>query len=213
MPLHDGQQVALRGTLIMRPAGRLQFAAVRTVQAYLPVVAGADVKSRSTPVHEVGLSGYRDYRVLYAHRGQPVTITGTLKTDGASPYYLHSVTLSVVSMRLADGTELKGTPRTASRLAVDVGDYQATAVLPASLAKPWQYSAHGAPDPNRRFLFCSSNGGGDVVNCSCATGFKAIHAESPTSDVSSKIFDDSGTAQFGVGDGARRVDLAVTCSR
>ncbi len=214
VPLHDGQQIALLGTLILRPAGRLQFAAVRTAQAYLPMVADADGTGHSTqPIHEIGLSGYHDYRLLYAHRGQPVIVTGKLMTDGASPYYLHNVSLAVVSMRRADGTELKSSPRMDSRLAVDVGQYQASVVLPADLAQPWQYSAHGTPDPDGRFLSCSSNGGGDVVNCSCANEFKVIHAESSTTGVSSEVFDDSGTAQFGVGDDARRVELSVTCSR
>ena len=212
--LHDGQQIVVRGTLSMRPAGRLQFVAVRTAQAYLPVVRSENGKEDPTePVHEIGLSGYHSYRLLYAHRGQPVTVVGKLMTDSASPYYLHNASLAASSIRLADGTQLLGTSRPEARIAVDVGQYQANVVLSADLAQPWQYSAHGSPDPEQRFLSCSSNGGGDVVNCSCAKDFKALHAVSSTRDVTAQVFEDSYTAQLGVGDDARRMELSITCSR
>ncbi len=214
VPLHDGQQIVLHGTLSIRPAGRLQFVTIRTTQAYVPVLTSENgTDDLAGPIHEIGLSGYNSYHLLYAHRGQPVTVLGKVMTDGASPYYLHNASLAATSIRLADGTELTGRPRTESRIAVDVGLYQATAVLPADPAQPWQYSAHGSPDPEQRFLSCSSNGGGDVVNCSCAKGFKALRAESSTRAVTAQVFDDSYTAQFGVGDEARRVELSVTCSR
>lgn len=207
--LREGQQVTLHGTLVMRPGGRLQFVAVHTTEAYLPMVGGREAKS----TQELGLSNYHRYDLLYAHRGQAVIVRGTVSINDASPYYLHNVSLKVASIRLADGTELVGKPRTASRIAVDVGEYQASVALPADLEEPWQYRAQGSPDMEQRFLTCSSNGGGDVVNCFCADGFHPLHARSTTRGVDAQVLADMHMAQFGVGDDARRVELAVTCSR
>lgn len=207
--LHNGQQITLRGTLVMRPGGRLQFAAVATAGAYIT----RDMSRMQTAIHELGLSGYNRYDMLYAHRGQAVTVRGTVITNDASPYYLRGASVKVSSIRLANGTDVMGSPHATGHIAVDVGQYRASVVLPADLAQPWQYSAHGAPDTEQQFLSCGSNGGGDVVNCSCAQGFHALHAESSTRGVSTHVFGESQTAQFGVGEQARRVELSVTCSR
>jgi hypothetical protein len=206
--LTDGQTVTMRGTLRMRPAGRLQYVVVQTSEAYVPVVRGQDLQ----PAREIGLRGYGRYDVLYAHRGQQVTVSGSVSTDDASPYYLHNVAIAVTSVRLANGTELRADAVPRRPIAADVGQYQASVQLPADLAAPWRYSARGQADPDRQFLSCGSNGGGDVVNCYCAKGFHATKAQQA---IAGRV-DDARLmdfAQFDVGDDARSVELSVTCSR
>lgn len=178
------------------------------------MLTGKDHSQRpAATVHAIGLSGYNRYDLLYAHRGQPVTVSGRVMTNEASPFYLNNLLLNARSIRLHDGKELIGMPRARTPLAVDVGEYRANVVLPDDLAEPWRYSAQGHPDTDARFLSCSSNGGGDVVNCSCAEGFRALHAESATKGVSAQVFSDSHTAQFGPVDDRHQIQLSVVCSR
>ena len=216
VPLHNGQQLVLHGTLTMEPAGRLQYVTVKTSSAYQPVFqTGHGTQQPGEILHEIGLAGYRDYALLYANRGKPVTVSGKVSTDDATPYFWHGTRLEVSSIRLADGRELLHPAPPAPTVAVDTGTYRAKAVLPADLAAPWRYSFEGRADPQGLFLSCSSNGGGDVVNCFCAEHFHPVTAdgEAKGARVRGRVFDDMRTAQFDVGDDARVVELTVTCSR
>lgn len=217
--LHDGQQVTLTGSLVMEPAGRLQFVTVKTTSAYVPVFKGGPgAKDEAGEVlHEIGLAGYSDYALLYAHRGQGVTVTGRMATDGATPYFWHGTRLQVTSIRLAGGADLLP-PRVVQPepIAADTGTYQASVALPSDLAAPWVYSANGHPAGEGHFLSCSSNGGGDVMNCHCAVGFHAIQVESVRKGIRQKgdiVLD--GMAQVEVGEDAAppEVRITVTCSR
>lgn len=213
--LHDGQQVTLTGRLVMEPQGRLQFVTVKTATAYVPVFEpyrGGNV--RGDALHEIGLAGYRDYALLYGHRGQQVTVTGRLGIDNASPYYWRGTRLQIASLRLADGNDLLGAKKPANEpIAIDTGTYQAAVTLPADLAAPWVYTANGQPEREGRFLSCSSNGGGDVVNCFCAKGFHAVAGHSGTASKPARMFRDGSTAQFDAGDDKHAIELSVTCSR
>ena len=218
-PLRDGQQVKLTGQLTMEPAGRLQFVTVKTAAAYAPVFKGESggKDSQGESLHAVGLAGYSDYALLYAHRGQLVTVTGKMQTDNETPYFWHGTRLALTSLRLADGTDLLH-PHQPPRdfLAADTGSYEATVMLPADLAAPWVYSAHGEPTREGHFLSCSSNGGGDVVNCYCAQGFHAQQVESMRKGVHQKgdvVL--GGMAQVVIGEDAvaPAVRITVTCSR
>ena len=215
--LRDGQQVTLTGRLTMEPAGRLQFVTVKTEAAYMPVFKGDHGKEQPGELlHEIGLAGYHDYTLLYAHRGQPVTVTGKLATDEATPYFFHGTRLQVSSIRLMNGTDLlqsRGPAR--ESIAADTGTYDAKAMLPADLAAPWVYSANGQQVEDGRFLSCSSNGGGDVVNCFCAKGFHAVSGQSNAGGTRApaRVFQDGSTAQFEAGDDKHTVELSVTCSR
>ena len=107
IPLRDGQQVTLTGRLTMEPAGRLQFVTVKTAAAYVPVFQGApgEKESEGEVLHEIGLAGYSDYSLLYAHRGQQVTVVGKLATDSATPYFWHGtrsvlLTAAICSARI-----------------------------------------------------------------------------------------------------------------
>lgn len=216
VPLRDGQQVILYGKLSVVPLGRLQFVVLETPHSYTAVMSGkAHNQHADKPIHELGLSGYNRYDQLYAHRGQAVSIVGTVVTDGASPYYLHNISVRATSIRLPNGTDLLGAPRARPLIAVDVGQYVAAVLLPADIAAPWRYMAHGQADTERQFLSCSSNGGGDVVNCFCGQGFRAtaIDAASGNTRLQSDVLD--GMAQTVVGENAHpeAVTITVTCSR
>ena len=204
--LKPDQQLTVTGTLTMRPGGRLQNVTVRTAQAYVPVFASSvpDHTHEGKPVHEIALADY-DYALLYAHRGQTVTVTGKLLTDDVSPYYRDGMRLEITQIRTVDGADLNRDRLKDAPVAADVGTYHAVAVLPADLAAPWRYTVDGKPDTHRMFS-CSSNGGGDVVNCGCTDGFHAT-AVSPNGSLM------DGRTQFGVGDDARAATLSVTCSR
>ncbi len=215
IPLRDGQQVVLHGTLTMEPAGRLQFVTVKTTGSYVPVFKGeAGKESSGETLHEIGLSGYADYALLYAHRGQQVTVSGKMGTDEATPYFWHGTRLQAASIRAADGVGLLGKAG-ATWLAADTGLYRAAVTLPQDLAAPWRYSVQGAPTQEGRYLSCSSNGGGDVVNCFCAQGFHPIETKAVVKDkvLQGEVFGDMRMAQFGVGDDARDAELSITCSR
>ena len=204
-PLHDGQQVTLTGQLVMEPAGRLQFVTVKTAAAYVPVFKGerGGKDEQGEVLHEIGLAGYSDYSLLYAHRGQQVTVTGTVVTDDASPYFWHGTRLRLTALRLAVGADLlKSHTPSNEAIAVDTGTYGATVMLPADLAAPWVYGANGQIEPEGRFLSCDSNGGGDVVNCFCAKGFHPVGGESLIRGRREKarLFKDMSFAQFGVGE-------------
>ena len=203
--LHDRKPVTLRGILRPIPEGRLQFVAVLTREAYgsgLPGDAGK-------PQHAVTLSGYHDYAALYAHRGQAVTVRGTVAIDAASPYYRNGLLVQATSIRTAGGAELLGTPTSPPRVAADVGVYRASAVLPADPAAPWQYRVQDRNDAHG-MIACRSNGAGDVVNCDCAEGFHATEARLMGAG---KTFRGAlmGWAQFTPPQG--RVELAIACSR
>ena len=215
--LRDGQQVTVTGHLTMEPAGRLQFVTVKTAEPYQPIVQGENGKGRPAGVtNEIGLSGYNRYELLYAHGGQAVTVSGTITTDSASPYYFHNALLKVTSIRLANGRDLIGTPRQEITLAAYVKTYHAMVLLPADLAAPWNYNPQSAPfRDGARSLACSSNGGGDVVNCFCVKGFHPTGGQSAAggSRQEARLFPDGSTAQFDVGDDKHDVELSVTCSR
>ena len=216
IPLRDGQQLTLTGRLTMEPAGRLQFVTVKTTPAYVPMFTGeGGGKDRPGEVlHEIGLAGYADYATLYAHRGQQVTVSGRLATDQATPYFWHGTRLQLRSIRSADGTDLLD-PRASSNeaIAVDMGTYQAQAVLPADPAAPWIYRANDRPEREGRFLTCSSNGGGDVVNCACAKGFHPVAGQSVAAgrQAAARLF--GNEAQFQANDDRHAIELAVSCSR
>ncbi|MGI4755610.1 MAG: hypothetical protein ACRYGF_02040 [Janthinobacterium lividum] len=212
--LRNGERVVLQGTLTMEPAGRLQFVTVKTGGSYVPVFKEASGKERSgETLHEISLSGYSDYNLLYAHRGQQVTVTGKMMTDEATPYFWHGTRLQVDSILTANGIDLRGTAQK-SGVAVDVGLYHGGLTLPADLAAPWRYNMEGQPT-RERYLSCSSNGGGDVVNCTCAQGFHPIETKSSVKDsaTQNQALKDMQVAQFAVGDDARAVVLSITCSR
>ena len=218
-PLQDGQQVTITGTLVMEPANRLQFVTVKTAAAFVPVFKGVrgSKDEQGEVLHEIGLAGYHDYALLYAHRGQTVTVAGGMSTDNASPYFWHGTRLEAKSIRLSGGKDLLGERRAREPIAIDTGSYEATAVLPGDLSTPWVYSANGRVEMEGRFLSCSSNGGGDVVNCSCADGFHPVSGESLIRGRREKagLFKDMSFAQFGVGEEQKppEVRLSVTCSR
>ena len=214
VPLHDGQQVVLHGILTMEPAGRLQFVTVKTTASYVPVFTedgGKEVPGET--LHEISLSGYFDYELLYAHRGQEVTVTGKMATDETTPYFWHGTRLQATSIVTMNGVDLRGKER-GTQVAADVGLYRAEVTLPADLAAPWRYRLDGRP-MTERYLSCSSNGGGDVVNCFCAQGFHPTETTSSIKDSvwQSKALSKMKMAQFGVGDEAREAVLSVMCSR
>ena len=184
---------------------------------------GKDDQAQQTEgetLHGVGLSVPVPYAVLYAHRGQQVTVQGRLSVDSVTPYYWHATRLEVMSLRLADGTELVKPVPAAAPPALGVLTYTATAVLPADLAEPWRYRQAG---PGRQslsadgMLSCSSNGGGDVVNCGCAEGFEAKAADAVLGGRHAEGRLLGSSAQFGVadkdGNTALATTLVVTCSR
>ncbi len=205
----------------MDPAGRLQHVTVITAETYLPV--WKDDRAQQTEgetLHGVGLSVPVPYAVLYAHRGQQVMVQGRLAVDGVTPYYWHATRLAVVSLRLADGTELVKPVAAAAPPAAGVRAYTATAVLPADLAEPWRYRQAGAGRqslPADGLLSCSSNGGGDVVNCGCAEGFEAKAADAVLGGrhATGRLLGSS--AQFDVtdkdGNTAFATTLVMTCTR
>ena len=214
IPLHNGQNVTLHGTLTMQPSGRLQFVTVRTQETYVPLVqtehGGAETSAE--PTAEVSLAGYHSYRFMYAHRGQNVVVTGKMLTDDVTPYFFHATRLELQTMALSDGTKVLLPRATTRRVLPAVRGYRAKVILLADLAKPWRYSVGHKQDVSGQYLSCDSNGGGDVVNCFCTNGFHPVHSHS-SSGVDGRIFADMQMAQFGVGDDARRVELSVTCSR
>ncbi len=212
--LHDGQQVVLHGTLALEPAGRLQFVTLKTTASYVPIFkeeGGKDVPGET--LHEISLAGYADYGLLYAHRGQPVTVTGKLATDDVTPYFWHGTRLQASSILTTGGVDLRGKER-GTWIAADLGLYRAKVTLSADLAAPWRYSMEGKP-AEEKYLSCSSNGGGDVVNCFCAQGFHPTEATASVKDKAwhGQVMGDMRMAQFGVGDEARAAELSVTCSR
>ena len=212
VPLHNGQTVTLHGTVQLVPQGRLQFATVETKEAYIPIVDNGPGKTTSGPVlHGIALSGYHRYDLLAAHRGQAVTVTGKMITDGASPYFYKNASLMATSIRLQDGTELLGEARSQA-IAADVGVLRVAITLPADLAAPWSYEGDGFND-SQRPAACSSNGGGDVVNCYCPVGFRASNAvmTSAGKEKPGDLMDQM--AQFAVGDDARTTTLKLTCMR
>ncbi len=145
IPLRDGQQVTLHGTLTLEPAGRLQFVTVRTRETYLPVVKAEDGKSdvNAEPTHEISLSSYPRYGVVYAHRGQAVTVAGKMMTDNVTPYFFHATRLELQSMKLDDGTDLLLHKAANSQLVKTLRSYRSSVILPADLAAPWHYRANG----------------------------------------------------------------------
>jgi hypothetical protein len=218
IPLTPDQQLTVSGVLTMQPAGRLQFVTVETDQAYVPVFSGpgAAQLQEGKPAHEIALARYSNYGLLYQHRGERVTVTGTLRTDDASPYYRDGMRLDAEHIRTANGTELMGERPLPMHVAADVGLYDATVILPADLAAPWVYRVEGPAADAEGMLRCSSNGGGDVVNCNCADGFRARSASTAIggkTSSSSARKDESGWSQFEVGDEAVEVKLRLTCER
>ena len=196
--LKADQALTVTGTLMMRPGGRLQFVTVKTAATYVSPVG-------NKPVHEIAVGNNHDYALLYAHRGETVTVMGKVWTNDASPYYRDGMVLMAEHIVTRGGVDLIGSSPKVERVAVDVGLYRATAILPADLAAPWRYQVNGTPD-TRRMLSCSSNGGGDVVNCSCAEGFRVTQV-GPGGELM------GSDAQFAVGDEAKAAELSVTCSR
>lgn len=204
--LYNGEHLVLQGRLKPVPRGRLQFMTIRTRDAFTnPGVV-------DQPFHEIALAGSLDYELLYRHRGETVTVSGTVAVDDASPYYLLGAVLHVNSILTAAGRDLSGYA-SATPMPPATRSYKAVAVLPADLAAPWTYRVEGRAEDTKGWLSCGSNGGGDVVNCFCADGFQPVHASSTTHGVTSQIFRDMHLAQFATGDGPVATELHVTCSR
>ncbi|AFL86812.1 hypothetical protein Terro_0470 [Terriglobus roseus DSM 18391] len=211
IPLPNGKAVTLHGTIEFVPQGRVQFATVRTKEAYVPILGSAGKTRRGTVLHQVALNGYHRYDLLAAHRGQAVTVTGKMMTNAGSPYYYKNASLTATSIRLQDGTELLGEARSQT-VAADVGIVRATVTLPSDLTAPWTYDGPAFSD-SQRPAACSSNGGGDVVNCYCPLNFRATEATMTTGNeqAAGKLM--GQMAQFTVGDEARTVTLKLSCMR
>ena len=211
LPLHNGQAITLHGTLQLEPQGRLQFATIKTQEAYVPILGNAGKAARGQVLHEIALSGYHRYDLLAAHRGQSVTVTGNIMTDEASPYYYKNASLMATSIHLQDGTELLGEARSQA-VAVDAGIVRVVVTLPADPAEPWTYEGD-AFNESQRPAVCSSNGGGDVVNCYCPLEFRASAAEMIAGGKEQPGQLMGQMARFAVGDDARTVTLKLTCMR
>jgi len=200
--LQDGETLEIHGRMRMEPGGRLHHVMVHTPTPY---------KVGRKTLRAIEMFSYNDYALLYAHKDEVVTAKGKVVTESVSPYYKNGLGLKLTSLTLLDGTDLLGAQKDAV-VAPDTGIYKGEATLPADLAAPWTYQIDGKPD-TRGLLHCSSNGGGDVVNCTCANGYKASGA-SAVSEGKTKPGDLlNPMAQFGVGDEAKAVTLSVTCAR
>jgi hypothetical protein len=211
IPLPNGKAITLHGIIQLESQGRLQFATVKTKEAYVPILGRAGKATRGPVLHEVALSGYHRYDLLAAHRGQTVTVTGKIMTDAASPYYYKNTSLMATSIRLLDGTELLGAPRSQT-VAADVGIVRVTITLPADLTAPWIYEGP-AFNESQRPAVCSSNGSGDVVNCYCPLGFHAAESTMTNRDKEQPARLMGQMAQFGIGENARTTILRISCMR
>ncbi len=164
--LHDGQRLTINGLLKVEAATRRQEITLATTQEYIPVFKEESSETDGEHLHELGLANY-SYAVLYALRGQRVSVSGKMETDSASGYFWHGTRFHIESMRLANGTVINTCKAQAPAPSPSVQTYQATATLFANPELPWRYS----PSKYGEIISCTHNAPGDVVNCFCNGDF------------------------------------------
>ena len=189
--LHSGDQVDLRGTLVIKRRGWSEFLVLHTATPY--TLAPMDVPdapkeaSSREPVQEIGitLSGQDD--LLARSAGKPIRVSGRLQLVDASPFLWNSTLLWATAVALPTGDYVS--PRLPEPgLPLTVHHYVASATLQPRLW-PRLYTARDVdthrPLSTPNLAGCRVSGAGDMLNCSCSDGFRpaggVLHAITGTS--------------------------------
>ena len=220
--LQDGQVFTARGRLEVQYRGWQRFLLLQLDRPYLPAFRP---KASAKPVTALELRVPGQFSTLAEHAGEQVEAKGTLQLDNISPYYWNGVALLAQSLTLPGGTVLQS-QRTQPRVPAGTEFYTVTvAMVPHQFE--WRREAHdietGDLLPDAAVDGCSLNGGGDVLNCLCISGFTPVRAgivphPLPTTqwrEIPASQFALPGMAQFSLPDPeARHTQIVqVACKR
>jgi len=171
IPLIDGAVVTIHGRLTARFQGYKRFLAITTTTPYRLMFDPAE--SAPTTVHEIPILLEGNNDKLSTLTGKTITATGKVQLEPVSPYYLNGIFLRANSVVLPDGTAI--TPKEYKAPTISVDRYMANITL-----IPGRERQYKSWDPvtlrslaSQDISGCGLNGGGDVVNCFCITGFHA----------------------------------------
>ena len=170
--LHDGDQIDLRGMLVIKRSNWSEFLVLRTARPYrlLPSAEAASPDS----IQEFGLTLPGQDDLLARSAGRPIRVSGRLQLAQASSYCWNGTLIFATTVALPGGNYLSPRPPDPG-LPLSVRRYSASATLQPKLW-PRLYTARDL-DTHRSISIpnlagCRVSGGGDVLNCFCSDGFQ-----------------------------------------
>ncbi|HMH12076.1 MAG TPA: hypothetical protein VK578_03110 [Edaphobacter sp.] len=213
--LKNGEDITISGRLTIRGYGWRRFLVIETNSPYKLDFDAED--GGPTIAREIAFYLAGQTEVVEKMRRQEVTVTGKLQLNPWSPYYWQGTMLQARNLRLKLGKILTATkenqfdspwPDGPKTFAV------AITMFPNKLLP--QYAL--LPKLNRNATVplgfgCGVNGGGDLLNCSCPTGYVG----SQTGKVENGQFVPLGTSeilQLEIGeDDTHSITVAAECTR
>jgi hypothetical protein len=169
--LVDGAKITVEGTLAVEREGYKSFLVVKTGAPYVAVFGPQDRRV----VREIWVTLAGENDALRRYIGQTATVSGKVQLEPNSPHYFNGTLILAESVRIGSGVLL--VPATEAKPAAPPVELKGYSVE-VTLSKLGQFSYEGW-DANghslaavKGLLSCGLSGGGDVVNCACADGFK-----------------------------------------
>lgn len=206
--LHDQSQVSVTGTLKVEWQGWRRCLFLKTPAPYRLMFDPQESSPRQASEIEITLEGQGDDLAQYA--GRTLVANGKLQLEAVSPYYCNGAMIIAKDVSLPNGKSLLARP---SDTAVPAS-IEKYALTPRS---NWRFSAQDASGRSlgaKNMAGCSLNGGGDVLNCFCAEGFKPVSGYSITGRTRDEGEDQGGFFQFGLDEEAKHpVTINVECVR
>ena len=171
--LKNGVDVTVSGRLAIRGYGWRRFLVIETNRPYKLDFEAEDGGPKIAREIAFYLAGQTE--VVEKLRGQEVTVTGKLQLEPSSPYYWQGTMLQARNLEPNSGKVLVATKENQSDLPWPDGPKTfavAITMFPDKLLP--QYAL--LPKSNRDIAVppgfgCGVNGGGDLLNCSCPTGY------------------------------------------
>ena len=170
--LHDGDQIDLRGMLVIKRSDWSEFLVLRTARPYR-LLPSAEAPSPEL-IQEFGLTLPGQDDLLARSAGKPIRVSGRLQLAEASPYYWNGTLIFATAVALPGGNYL-GPKLPDPGLPITIRRYTASATLQPKLW-PRLYTARDLdthrPLSTPNLAGCRVSGGGDVLNCFCRDGFQ-----------------------------------------
>ena len=220
--LRDGQPFRAHGQLKATYRGWQQFLILQLDQPYQ---ANFGPASPPKTVTAIELRAPGQSPILAEHAGEQLEAAGTLQLDNVSPYYWNGVALLAQTVTLPGGTVLH--PERAEPRVPAGTDFYTVSIAMVPHQFEWRREAHNIETgdllPDAAIDGCSLNGGGDVMDCLCISGFTPVRAglvphPLPTTqwrEIPPSQFALPGMAQFNLPDpGATHPQIVqVACKR
>ncbi|MBS1814456.1 MAG: hypothetical protein JSS87_06240 [Acidobacteria bacterium] len=195
----DKQHVRVSGVVEIRGGPNKFFYVLKVPRSYTLAFSKEEGGPRLT--QEIAFAVPNKLRdQLITHIGEEVTVEGEMWLEPTSPYYWNGNMVQTTAITLANGSVLRTAQRETCTKPDE--DYTVRVTIPTTAAS-WHYEAVQKSTQTKligNVASCSTNGGGDVINCFCAEGFMptSLALRSGKRQDEGQIFTDMSMAQIGI---------------